>query len=104
MTIIKTWTTLILCTLTVSGISIRANSTTITVNTTGGPVSGKCNITDAIQAASTNAAVHSCAAGSNTATDTIRLASATYQGYSIPNYVALPLPSVVESDSTREPG
>ena len=34
-----------------------AHATNITVNTTGAPVNGKCNITDAIQAATTNKAV-----------------------------------------------
>ena len=58
-----------------------ASATTITVNTTGAPVSGKCNLTDAVQAAVTNVAVHGCPAGSGSNSDTIQLAATTYQGY-----------------------
>ena len=62
-----------------------AHATNITVNTTGAPVNGKCNITDAIQAATTNKAVRGCPAGSSTNTDTITLAAnATYSGYGKP--------------------
>jgi len=64
-----------------------ARATSITVNTTGAPVTGKCNITDAIQAAATNKAVRGCPAGS-TGTDTITLAAnATYAGYGKPLHI-----------------
>jgi hypothetical protein len=60
----------------------NAQATTITVNVNGAPQSGKCNLTDAVQAATTNLAVHSCPAGSSSSTDTIVLAANTmYQGY-----------------------
>jgi hypothetical protein len=38
-------------------------------------------LTDAVQAAVTNVAVHGCPAGSGTTSDTIQLAATTYQGY-----------------------
>jgi predicted outer membrane repeat protein len=59
----------------------RAAATTYNpVNGAAG--TGKCNLTDAIQAASTNTAVHGCAKGSSTGTDTIQLAAnTTYVGY-----------------------
>jgi hypothetical protein len=63
-------------------LSGAAHATTITVDRTGAPVSGHCNLTDAVQAATTNAIVHGCAAGSSRNTDTIILAAnTTYQGY-----------------------
>lgn len=66
----------------VSLFGVAAHATTITVNTNGAPASGKCNLTDAIQAATTNAAVHSCPAGSSSSTDVIALAAnTTYASY-----------------------
>src|SRR5581483_9368576 len=63
-------------------VSSAAHATTITVDRTGAPLSGHCNLTDAVQAATTNAKVHNCPAGSSSGTDTIILAAnATYQGY-----------------------
>ena len=65
-----------------------AHAASITVNTTGAPVTGKCNITDAIQAATTNKAVRGCIAGSSTTTDTITLAAnTTYSGYGKPLHI-----------------
>ncbi|HMI87616.1 MAG TPA: hypothetical protein VK550_26200 [Polyangiaceae bacterium] len=59
-----------------------AEATTITVNVSGAPQTGKCSLTDAVQAATTNTAVHSCPAGSSSSTDTIQLAAGTtYQSY-----------------------
>jgi hypothetical protein len=60
----------------------QLHAATITVDVTGAPQSGHCNLTDAVKAATTNVAVHSCTAGSSTSTDTIVLnASGTYQNY-----------------------
>src|SRR5262245_23106431 len=49
--------------------AVTAQATTYTNVVTGAPGSGKCNLSDAIKAASTNTAVHSCPAGSSSTTD-----------------------------------
>lgn len=65
-----------------------AHATTITVNVTGAPTSGKCSLTDAIQAAQTDTAVRGCSAGSSSSTDIIQLAAnTTYQNYGKALYV-----------------
>lgn len=62
-----------------------AHATTINVTTAGAPVAGKCSLTQAIQAAVTNAAVGACPAGSSASTDTVQLAANTiYQNYGKP--------------------
>lgn len=66
---------------TILGYSTAAQTALITVTTTGAPVTGKCSLTQAIQAASTNHSVGGCAAGSASATDTIQLQNQTYQSY-----------------------
>ena len=74
--------------LVIAMMSGTSNARTITVNTSGASTSGKCNITDAIKAASTNTAVRACAAGELWATDTIVLAANTaYQAYGAPLHV-----------------
>jgi hypothetical protein len=60
----------------------RSQAATITVDVKGAPQVGHCNLTDAVQAATTNVMVHNCTAGSSTTTDTIILnAAGTYQNY-----------------------
>jgi predicted outer membrane repeat protein len=74
--------------LVMAATSGTVSARTITVNTTGIPVSGQCNLTDAIRAASTNAAVRGCAAGESSVTDTIVLqANTVYQAYGSPLHV-----------------
>jgi hypothetical protein len=59
-----------------------AQARTITVNTSGGPQTRRCNLTDAIRAANTNRAVHGCPAGDAAFYDLIQLqANTTYQNY-----------------------
>lgn len=64
------------------GFAGSAAAATINVDTSGAPVAGKCSLTQAIQAATTNQAVGACPAGSSFSTDTIWLqANTTYQDY-----------------------
>lgn len=78
----------------------EALAASITVDVTGAPQTNHCNLTDAIQAASTNARVHNCTAGSATTTDTIHLAATTYQGYGKPLLVpATGGPLVIQGQS-----
>jgi hypothetical protein len=73
--------------LAISTTSFDVNAATITVNQNGPPMSGRCNLTDAIRAASTNASVRGCPAG-QWSTDTVVLqANTTYEAYGAPLHV-----------------
>jgi hypothetical protein len=90
--------------LVIAGGARLAAATTITVNTAGPPLSGKCSLTDAVQAAVTNAAVHSCPAGSASATDTIQLAAnTTYQNYGKPLVLSGGGPVVIQGPANGDP-
>ena len=72
----------LLAVVTCFGVSGTAAAATINVTTSGPPVFGKCSLTQAIRAATTNQAVGSCPAGSQFSSDTIWLqANTTYADY-----------------------
>lgn len=67
--------------LTVINSAAPARAVTINVKTTGAPNGTQCSLTEAIQAAMTNAAVGKCIAGKSTETDIVQLEAKTYQNY-----------------------